>query len=173
MALNPLSEYISGVKSLAFKLFGKKSDNSWEAIKTNDAGAMNVAVTDSIPAGTNNIGDVDIASAIPAGTNVIGKVTIDQTTPGTTNKVVSEITGNTLAEQKTQANAVAGVLTFSANISTIEIYNTDVLNDGVFTVNGIAITVPKGIAYKTTVGGTPGLTVTVTGATSYIVSRYV
>ncbi|NDB35665.1 MAG: hypothetical protein EB023_10085, partial [Flavobacteriia bacterium] len=32
----------------------------------------------ALPAGTNNIGDVDIASAIPAGTNTIGKVDVNQ-----------------------------------------------------------------------------------------------
>jgi hypothetical protein len=44
------------------------------------------AITNALPAGNNNIGDVDIAS-IAAGTNIIGKVGIDQTTPGTTNGV--------------------------------------------------------------------------------------
>jgi hypothetical protein len=126
MALNSVLEILSGTKRLFVGLQGKKSDNSMETIKTNDAGAMKV---DGI--------------------------------------------GSTLAEQKTQANAVNSVLTFSANILTIEIYNTDVLNDGVFTVNGIAINVPKGTTYKSTIGGTPGTTVTVTGSTSYIVSRYV
>lgn len=42
MALNPLSEYVSGIKSIAFKLFGKKTDDSYEAIKTNDNGALKV-----------------------------------------------------------------------------------------------------------------------------------
>lgn len=41
----------------------------------------------ALPAGDNNIGNVDIASAIPAGANVIGSVSINQTTPGTTNRV--------------------------------------------------------------------------------------
>lgn len=42
MGLNPLSEYVSGIKSIAFKLFGKKTDGSYEAIKTNDNGALKV-----------------------------------------------------------------------------------------------------------------------------------
>jgi len=78
-----------------------------------------------------------------------------------------------LAEQKTQANAVAGVLTFASNISVIEIYNTDATNVGVFTVNGLAINVPAGKSYMAAIGGTPSPTVTVTGATTYIVNRYV
>lgn len=38
------------------------------------AGELEVSLTTAVPAGTNNIGDVDIASAIPAGTNNIGSV---------------------------------------------------------------------------------------------------
>lgn len=41
------------------------------------AGEASVAVISSLPAGNNNIGDVDIASALPAGTNTIGKVDIN------------------------------------------------------------------------------------------------
>jgi len=94
------------------------------------------------------------------------KYNTDGTTPTT---VVKDI----LVEQKTQVDAVAGVLTFSANISVIEIYNTDATNAGVFTVNGLAINVPAGKSYMAAIGGTPSPTVTVTGATTYIVSRYV
>lgn len=39
-------------------------------------GTQNVAVTSALPAGDNNIGNVDLASAIPAGTNNIGDVDI-------------------------------------------------------------------------------------------------
>ena len=46
-----------------------------------------VDIVASLPAGTNNIGDVDVLT-IAAGANVIGKVGIDQTTLGTTNGVV-------------------------------------------------------------------------------------
>lgn len=93
-----------------------------------------------------------------AGTAEIGKV---------------QISGNVLAEQKTQADAVAGVLTFATNISTVEIYNTDATNDGVFSVNGIVISVPAGKVYKSAIGGTPSPQITITGSTTYIVSRYV
>ena len=34
------------------------------------------SIIDPLPAGTNNIGDVDIASALPAGSNIIGKVNL-------------------------------------------------------------------------------------------------
>lgn len=101
---------------------------------------------------------------------------LNATTP-TGNAVRTSIVGSlpnqTLVEQKTQANAVAGVLTFSANISAIEIYNTDATNAGAFTVNGIVINVPATKVFNATIGGTPSPTVTITGATTYIVSRYV
>jgi hypothetical protein len=63
-----------------------------------------VAVTGSLPAGTNNIGDVDVAS-IAAGANVIGKVGIDQATPGTTNAVGS--TGRTTVSTLINAASIA------------------------------------------------------------------
>jgi hypothetical protein len=82
--------------------------------------------------------------------------------------------GSIFAEQKTQANAVAGVLTFSEPISAIEIHNTDTANAGVFNVNGISITVPAGGYFpKSVIGGTPSNQVTITGATAYIVNRYI
>ncbi len=50
------------------------------------------AISNALPAGNNNIGDVDIATipSLVAGTALIGKVGIDQTTPGTTNNVTSK-----------------------------------------------------------------------------------
>jgi len=50
---------------------------------TNNIGDVDIA--SSIPAGTNNIGDVDIASPIPAGTNNIGDVDIASALPAGTN----------------------------------------------------------------------------------------
>lgn len=44
------------------------------AIVNPGAETFNVTVNAALPAGTNNIGDVDIASALPAGTNAIGKL---------------------------------------------------------------------------------------------------
>lgn len=86
------------------------------------------------------------------------------------------IKGTTVVEQKTQADAVAGVVTFAANVETLEIYNVDGTNTGVFTVNGINITVPSSAVhpqtFKATFGGTASPTVTVTGSTSYILTRY-
>ncbi len=51
-------------------------------------GTFAVQVSDALPAGTNNIGDVDVAS-IAAGTNYIGKVRI---TDGTTDNTILDLT---------------------------------------------------------------------------------
>ena len=127
--------------------------------------------------------------ALNTGSNIIGKIGIDQTILGTTNAIVNKdisgneiftITnpaytqqvGNILQEQLTETDAIANVLTFSTNISTIELYNTDAVNTGIFNVNGIDITVPPEKYFKSTIGGTPNTEVTISGATTYIVSRY-
>ena len=118
-----------------------------------------------------------------------GKIGIDQTIPGTTNAIVNKDVsgteiftttnpaytqqiGNTLQEQLTETDAIANVLSFSENISTIELYNTDAINTGIFNVNGIDITVPPEKYFKSTIGGTPSTEVTISSATTYIVSRY-
>ena len=90
----------------------------------------------------------------------------------TTNPAYTQQIGNTLQEQLTETDAIANVLSFSENISTIELYNTDAVNTGIFNVNGIDITVPPEKYFKSTIGGTPSTEVTISGATTYIVSRY-
>lgn len=98
-------------------------------------------------------------------------------------KVTAELSGSILQEQKTEADAVDGVVTFAENISYIEIVNTDTTNDGVFTVNGFVISVPHSVkdasgnytflsVWGGGIGGTVAKTVTITGAMSYILHRY-
>jgi hypothetical protein len=77
-----------------------------------------------------------------------------------------------LQEQLNESHAVAGVLTFAAPISVIELYNMDAVNAGTFTVNGIVITLPAGKGFKDKIGGVPSDEVTVAGSTSYTVGRY-
>jgi hypothetical protein len=95
------------------------------------------------------------------------------------NKVVSDAdplpirsAGNTLAEQKTQADAVSGTITFSKPVARLEIYNLDETNAGVFNVNGINVTVPAGRVFSAQFGGTPRTTVQCSGSTSYILTTY-
>jgi hypothetical protein len=82
------------------------------------------------------------------------------------------IAGHSLQEQRTEADATEGTVTFTEAVQAIEIFNTDPNNDGVFTVNGIAINVPKGVSFQSVIGGSPAKTVTIEGATSFILSRY-
>lgn len=88
----------------------------------------------------------------------------------------TRLVGDTVLEQLTEADAdVDGVLSFAENIVAIRIHNTDTENAGVFNVNGINITLPPSTPatpsiYEFIVGA-PGKTVTITGATTYTVSR--
>lgn len=87
-------------------------------------------------------------------------------------KMRMRVSSPMLIEQQTESDAVSGKLTFATPISTISIQNTDATNDGVFTVNGIDLHVPSDKTFMSRVGGTPSAEVTVTGATTYIVSAY-
>lgn len=87
--------------------------------------------------------------------------------------IVGSLPKDTLQEQLTETDAVAGVLTFTEAIKIVEIYNTDAVNSGTFTVNGLDVVVPATKSYMSAIGGTPSSEVTVTGSTTYIVSRYI
>lgn len=78
-----------------------------------------------------------------------------------------------LQEQKTEADAIDGVVTFGEVISTLEIYNLDDV-DGTFQVNGLNVKVPAGSPPFIAVfqGPTPSNQVTVTGSENYILNRY-
>lgn len=75
-----------------------------------------------------------------------------------------------IQEQKTNADAVAGVVTFSEDVREVEIFNSGT-STGVFTVHGFAITVPAGAGYRSRLGGDYGNTVEVTGTSSYEIRR--
>lgn len=82
-----------GIMSLAVRrdtaASGAGADGDYATFNVDSSGQLwvRIGAMAALPAGTNNIGDVDIAS-IAAGSNIIGNVRIDQTTPGTTNGVV-------------------------------------------------------------------------------------
>lgn len=79
--------------------------------------------------------------------------------------------GNSVVEQKTEADTATDAVSFAQEVGTLEIYNVDIV-DGVFNVNGIDITVPAGKSFKAHFGGTPRNTVTVSGSSKYILTRY-
>lgn len=68
------------------------TDGDYSTLNLNASGRLYTSATvdAALPAGTNNIGDVDVLTlpALVAGTAIIGNVMLDQTTPGTTNGVV-------------------------------------------------------------------------------------
>lgn len=72
---------------------------------------MQVDIVAALPAGNNNIGDVDVAS-IAAGTNLIGKVSIDQVTANA-NEVVTK-TGSTTVVSSITAALPAGTNTLGS-----------------------------------------------------------
>lgn len=85
----------------------------------------------------------------------------------------TELRGSVVEEQLTEADATTGEVTFSESINFIGVYNTDTSNVGVFNVNGIDITVPPGEVFEGGIGGTPNPVVTISGSTTYIITRYV
>lgn len=90
---------------------------------TNNIGDVDVLSLPALPAGTNNIGDVDIASALPAGDNNIGNVDVVSlpALPAGSNNIgsITDITGTvslptgaaTLTEQQAQSTKLDNILT--------------------------------------------------------------
>ena len=62
---------------------------------------QNIVVGDELPAGTNNIGDVDLGSELPAGTNEIGLVKVNPTPVGKTTLIKKGIAANSTATAHT------------------------------------------------------------------------
>jgi hypothetical protein len=82
-----------------------------------------------------------------------------------------QINGSKVAEQLTEADAVANVLTFAAPISAVEIFH-DADTRQTFVVNGISIIVPPGY-YRTPVDGVASAEVTIPAGITCIVGRLV
>lgn len=82
-----------------------------------------------------------------------------------------ELTGNILQEQKTQDDTVDNVITFSENISAIEIFHAEDTWQQ-FVVNGLTLNIPPG-GYRTPIAGATGKTVTIPANIKCIVGRLV
>ena len=81
------------------------------------------------------------------------------------------LTGNIVAEQLDETDAVSEVLTFSANIESIEIYHEEAtLQD--FIVNGLTLTLASG-GWRSPIAGTPSSEVTIPAGISCIITRLV
>ena len=81
------------------------------------------------------------------------------------------LSGSKLEEQLDQDDAITNVLTFSENITAIEIYHEETIWQS-FMVNGIALKIPAG-GYRTPVGGIAGATVTIPAGVNCLVGRLV
>ena len=103
--------------------------------------------------------------ALTAGTNIIGKVGIDPAN----NSV--QLSGSKLEEQFDNTDAVANVITFAENITSIEIYHESATWQS-FMVNGITIRVPSG-GWARPIGGTPAKTVTIPAGLTCLVGRLI
>lgn len=118
---------------------------------------------DSIAAGDNNIGNVDLASAIPAGTNLVGKVGIDQVTANANEVVVKSITaGDTNIGNVDVASLPAGNLGMQAMAASQSVVPANNITDATY-IGDIKFgeSLPAGTALMGKVGidqTTPGTT---------------
>ena len=79
--------------------------------------------------------------------------------------------GNTVAEQLAETDAVTDVLTFSATIESIEIYHNEATSQD-FIVNGLTLTINSG-GWRSLIGGTPSVEVTIPTGVTCTVTRLV
>lgn len=151
MAYFQFSELLNGTKQLAVKVY-------------NSVGELFTSA---------NPGYVNVQNELPVGDNVIGKI-IPVDTDGdekftSANPAIVQLSGSILAEQKTQADALANTITFTGDINAVEIYHEESTWQ-TFTVNGIALTIPAG-GYRTPIAGTVAKTVTIPTGVNCIVGR--
>lgn len=89
------------------------ADGDYAPLEVDASGRLwvNVGTMAALPAGANNIGDVDVLTlpALVAGSAIIGKVGIDQTTPGTTNGVVIKDSAGNAIDQSATVNVAQDV----------------------------------------------------------------
>lgn len=90
-----------------------------------------------------------------------------------TNPSFTSITGTRVAEVLDETNLSGTTLTLQVAPIAVRILNEDTTNSGTFTVNGLPLVVPAGASLETGVEGTPSITVTVSGSTSFQFQRLV
>lgn len=139
------------------------ADGDYEPLQVS-AGRLWVSATidAALPAGTNNIGDVDIASALPAGTNAIGKLAANSGVDIGDVDVTSEVTTaldhgsnrdiDTAAEQITATSYTAkfGVVIKAdiANTGIVYIGNSDVTAGTTAATDGFPLSAGESILLK-------------------------
>jgi hypothetical protein len=144
-----------------------------------------VSLAAAIPAGSNNIGDVDIASALPAGANAIGDVGLEPRTSGGTSIMRSIDLDETEEAVKASAGQVYWIMAFNlaTSVRYLKFYNATVATVVVGTTPpvltipiptqaatangaGFVLAIPHGIEFDTaiTVAATTGVADADTGA---------
>ena len=144
-----------------------------------------VTIGAAIPAGSNNIGDVDIASALPAGANAIGDVGLEPRTSGGTSIMRSIDLDETEEAVKASAGQVYWIMAFNlaTSVRYLKFYNATVATVVVGTTPpvltipiptqaatangaGLVLAIPHGIEFDTaiTVAATTGVADADTGA---------
>lgn len=120
----------------------------------NNIGNVDVATLPSLPAGTNNIGDVDIASALPAGSNSIGTVGLNAETSGGSGIFRSIDLDESEEEIKASAGQVYWIMAFnlSSSVRYLKFYNAAAANVTVGTTTP-AMTIPVPTPGDTNGGG--------------------
>ena len=125
----------------------------------------------AIPTKAAMVGGSDGTNLIPLKVGADGSLYVSGITVDTLTATEVDIKGSILVEQKTQADAVANVITFSANISAIEIYHEELTWQD-FIVNGLPIKIPAG-GYRTPIAGVSATTVTIPDGINCLVGRLV
>lgn len=164
-----------GVKEVASLTISAAATVSSNVTVTLNGVATNVAVlsTDTAIQVADKIRAAAFVGWTTGGTVGTTTVTFTANTFGNkTDAAFSAGTTGTTGAMTTTAQGVPQTVTFTKNIVTLEIYNTDATNQGIFNVNGINITVPAAKSFKASFGGTASAIVTIASSASYILTRY-
>lgn len=107
-------------------------------------GSVASALITQLPAGTNNIGDVDIASALPAGSNLIGKVQLRN--PGNTADLGDATNPIRIDPTGTTTQPVSGTVTANAGTGTFVVDQVEAASLDYDTGAGTVLQTVMGIA---------------------------
>lgn len=120
--------------------FGLALDNSTAVPVTDNGGSLTVDIGAGLPAGTNNIGDVDVLTlpAFPAGNNNIGDVDLASAIPAGANNIgdVDIASANFAVGQGNATLGQVGVLALCGNLSTTTTYTTGQSNPLICDLSG-------------------------------------
>lgn len=156
---------------------------TYEALKGANNG-LNANIIAAIPAGTNNIGDVDVLTlpAIPAGSNLIGSVDIntmpagvfsgtveiDQTTPGTTNgvEVVAALPAGTNNIGDVDVASLPALPAGTNNIGDVDVLSLPALPAGTNNIGDVDVLSLPALPAGTNLLGSVGIDQTTPGTTN-------